>query len=188
MTIRNSGVIAHLNSAGTPSDRGVLVVALLATTGIAIHLLLRFVLHAAPQASVAPLYAVLLLGGLPLVIGLARKLAAREFGSDLLAGISILTSVLQGEYLVGSIVVLMLSGGTTLEDFTSRRASAILDALANRMPQQTHRRVGTQTLDITLNQVEVGDLLIIYPHEVCPADGVVIEGHGRMNEAFLTGE
>ena len=124
----------------------------------------------------------------PLVIALVRKLAVREFGSDLLAGLSILISVIQGEYLVGSIVVLMLSGGTALEEYTSRRASSILDTLANRMPQTTHRRVGTQTVDVFLNQVEVGDFLIIYPHEVCPADGVVVEGHGRMNEAFLTGE
>ena len=43
-------------------------------------------------------------------------------------------------------------------------------------------------MDVSLNQVEVGDFLVIYPHEVCPADGVVVEGHGRMNEAFLTGE
>ena len=43
-------------------------------------------------------------------------------------------------------------------------------------------------MDVTLDQVAVGDILFIYPHEVCPADGVVVEGHGRMNEAFLTGE
>ncbi len=167
------------------SDRAI---ALLASTGIAIHLLLRFAFRAAPQLSLAPLYAVLLLGGFPLVIALVRRLLNREFGSDLLAGISILTSVLQGEYLVGAIVVLMLSGGTTLEEYTSQHASSILDTLANRMPQTTHRKVGADTVDVTLNQVKVGDLLFIYPHEVCPADGVVVEGHGRMNEAFLTGE
>jgi heavy metal translocating P-type ATPase len=188
MTIRYSGVTAHPAGPEQASDRSVLPVALLATTGIAIHVLLRFVLHAAPHVFLVPLYAVLLLGGLPLVIALVRKLAVREFGSDLLAGLSILISVIQGEYLVGSIVVLMLSGGTALEEYTSRRASSILDTLANRMPQTTHRRVGTQTMDVFLNQVEVGDFLIIYPHEVCPADGVVVEGHGRMNEAFLTGE
>jgi heavy metal translocating P-type ATPase len=188
MTIRYSGVTAHPTGPKQSSDRSVLPVALLATTGIAIHLLLRFAFHAPPQVSLAPLYAVLLLGGLPLVFSLVRKMAVREFGSDLLAGISILVSVIQGEYLVGSIVVLMLSGGTALEEYTSRRASSILDALANRMPQTTHRKVGTQTVDVSLNQVEVGDFLIIYPHEVCPADGVVVEGHGRMNEAFLTGE
>ncbi len=166
----------------------ILGVALLAIVGMAVHLLLRFVLHAGPQVSLAPLYAVLLMGGFPLLVTLARRLVAHEFGSDLLAGISILTSVLQGEYLVGSIVVLMLSGGTALEEFASRRASSVLDTLASRMPQTTHRRVEAQTVDVTLDQVKVGDLLLIYPHEVCPADGVVVEGHGRMNEAFLTGE
>ena len=171
-----------------PSDRRVPAIALLATAGIAIHLVLRYAVQAAPQVSFAPLYAVLLLGGLPLLVALGRRLFAHEFGSDLLAGISILTSVLQGEYLVGSIVVLMLSGGTALEEFTSRRASSILDALANRMPQTAHRRVGEQTVDVTLDQVQIGDFLFIYPHEVCPADGLVVEGHGRMNEAFLTGE
>ena len=181
---------SSLSAAGRrqPSNRRVLAIALLATLGIAIHLLLRFAFHAAPLVSLAPLYAVLLLGGSPLVFALVRRLAAREFGSDLLAGISILTSVLQGEYLVGSIVVLMLSGGTALEEFASRRASSSLDTLANRMPQTTHRRAGAQTVDVTLDQVRVGDILLIYPHEVCPADGVVVEGHGRMNEAFLTGE
>ena len=188
MTIRHSAVTAPPTGPKQSSDRSVLPVALLATTGIAIHLLLRFAFHAAPQVSHAPLYAVLLLGGLPLVIALVRKLAVREFGSDLLAGLSILVSIIQGEYLVGSIVVLMLSGGTALEEYTSRRASSILNALANRMPQTTHRRVGTQTVEVSLNQIEVGDFLIIYPHEVCPADGIVVEGHGRMNEAFLTGE
>ena len=44
---------------------------------------------------------------------------------------------------MGSIVVLMFSGGTALEKFASRRTSATLDALANRMPKTTHRRVGT---------------------------------------------
>src|SRR5579872_6480892 len=69
-----------------PPSRKILPVAFLATVGIAMHLLLRFVFHAAPQVSLAPLYAVLLLGGLPLLVTLARSLLAREFGSDLLAG------------------------------------------------------------------------------------------------------
>jgi heavy metal translocating P-type ATPase len=171
-----------------PAYRKILAIALLAIIGISIHLLLRFAFHTTPRVSLAPLYAVLLLGGLPLLIALGRRLVAREFGSDILAGISILTSVLQGEYLVGSIVVLMLSGGTALEEFASRRASSVLDTLARRMPQTTHRQVGAQTVDVTLGEVKVGDVLLIYPHEACPADGVVVEGHGTMNEAFLTGE
>jgi heavy metal translocating P-type ATPase len=164
-------------------------ITILATAGIAIHLLLlRFVVHIRSQFASLPLYVVLLLGGLPLLIELIRRLWHREFGSDLLAGISILVSVLQGQYLVGCIVVLMLSGGTALENYTSRRASSVLDKLAQRLPLLAHRKTGSQTADVGLNQVEVGDLLLIYPHEISPVDGIVIEGQGRMNEAFLTGE
>jgi heavy metal translocating P-type ATPase len=163
-------------------------IALLTTAGIALHLLLRFAFHASPGAFLAPLFVVLLLGGTPLLIDLIRRVIAREFGSDLLAGIAILTSISQREYLVGAIVVLMLSGGAALETYTSRRASAVLDALAKRMPHTAHRKNEWRVVDVRLEDIAIGDSLLIYPHEICPADGIVLEGHGRMNEAFLTGE
>src|SRR6476646_4772970 len=78
-----------------------------AAGGIALHLILRYAVLAPPLAYLMPLYAVLLLGGLPLALDLAAKLWARDFGADLLAGISIVTSLLLGEFLVGAIVVLM---------------------------------------------------------------------------------
>jgi heavy metal translocating P-type ATPase len=163
-------------------------IATVTTAGIALHLLLRYVFHTRELIFLAPLYAALLLGGVPLVAGLMRKLAVRDFGSDLLAGISIVTSVIEGEYLVGSIVVLMLSGGTALEAYASRRASAVLNALARRMPRTAHRARGRYVEEVAVDKVAVGDSLMIYPHEACPADGTVIEGEGRMNESFLTGE
>src|ERR1700686_4982541 len=43
-------------------------------------------------------------------------------------------------------------------------------------------------LDVALAEIAVGDTLVIYPHEICPADGVVIEGHGVMDESYLPGE
>ena len=135
-----------------------------------------------------PLFAVLALGGVPLVFTLSRKLLAREFGSDLLAGISIVTSVILGEYLVGCVVVLMLSGGEALEEFAKGRASSVLDSLAKRMPQIAHRKSGEELKDASLDEIAVGDELIVFPHEICPTDGVVLQGHGKMNEAYLTGE
>ena len=78
---------------------------------IFLHLLLRYLLGMPQTVWQAPLIAALLIGGISLLAPLTRKLLAREFGSDHLAGISIVTSVLLGEYLVGVIVILMLSGG-----------------------------------------------------------------------------
>ena len=75
-----------------------------------------------------PLLAVLVLGGLPLVYQLIVKLFRGDFGADLLAGISIITAVILDEYLAGSLVVLMLSGGAALETYAVRKASSVLEA------------------------------------------------------------
>ncbi|HXW06469.1 MAG TPA: heavy metal translocating P-type ATPase [Vicinamibacterales bacterium] len=160
----------------------------MALAGILTHLALRWGSDASPAAKVLPLYVVLVGGGVPLVLSLALKLVHREFGSDLLAGISIVAAVLLQEYLAGALVVLMLSGGEALEAFALGRASSVLHALARRMPLVAHRRVNRQVAEIQLADVRVGDDLIVYPHEICPVDGVIIEGHGVMDESYLTGE
>ena len=164
------------------------VIAGFAATSIFAHLFLRFVFHTSLSAYQIPLLATLALGGVPLVYDLVRKLLKKEFGSDLLAGISIVTSVLLGEYLAGSIVVLMLSGGEALEHYAVRTASSVLRALAKRMPSIAHRKKDSAISDVALDDVAVGDTLVVYPHDICPVDGTVIEGNGVMNEAFLTGE
>jgi heavy metal translocating P-type ATPase len=170
------------------ASRWAKVVAFMAAGGIVVHLLLRFVWGSSAVVSEIPLYVALVLGGAPLVVSLSRKLWAGEFGSDFLAGVSIVTAVLLQEYLVSTIVVLMLSGGTALEEFATRRASRVLDALAKRMPNIAHLKSEQGLTDVALQEIRVGDTLVVFPHEICPVDGVVIEGQGSMNEAYLTGE
>jgi len=165
-----------------------LLIAALSLAGILSHLALRFGLHAGAGVTQAPLLATLALGGVPLVYELLKKMLKREFGSDLLAGISIVTSVFLGEYLAGSIVVLMLSGGEALENYAVSNASSVLRALARRMPSVAHRRQNSELVDVALDDVAVGDTLVVYPHDICPVDGEVVEGHGVMDESFLTGE
>jgi heavy metal translocating P-type ATPase len=157
-----------------------------AVTAIAVHLLLRgFAPGLEPSL---PLYVILALGGVPLTYDLLRKALRREFGSDLLAGISIVTSVVLGEYLAGSIVVLMLAGGDALERYALRTAASVLEALAKRMPSVGHRKLDGAFEDVPLDEIAVGDTLLVHPHDICPVDGVVLEGHGSMDEAYLTGE
>jgi heavy metal translocating P-type ATPase len=174
----------------TPLDRAPkeTYIAAITIIAIALHLVLRYGTHAPLRVALAPLIVALVVGGTPLVFNLAKKLFHREFGSDLLAGVSILTAVILGQYLVAAIVVLMLSGGTALEEFATARASSVLDALARRMPSVAHRRSDTGTTDVKLEEVRIGDVLVVIPHEICPVDGVVIEGRGNMDEAYLTGE
>jgi len=163
-------------------------IAIFSLSAIIAHLLLRFGFHTGAAVSQIPLFATLIVGGTPLVYALLQKLWHREFGSDLLAGISIVTSVLLGEYLAGSIVVLMLAGGEALENYAVRSASSVLDALAKRMPSVAHRKRNSEIIDVRLDEIAVADTLVVYPHEICPVDGIVLEGRGLMDESFLTGE
>lgn len=164
------------------------VIAAVALVGIAAFLVLRFGLGVAPEIYNWPLVATLVVGGLPLVGELVFKLARGQFGSDLLAGISIVTAAILHEYLAGVIVVLMLSGGEALESYAVAHASSVLLALARRMPSVAHRKSDGDISDIRVDQIGIGDSIVIYPHETCPVDGEVIEGHGAMDESFLTGE
>lgn len=170
-----------------------LVIAGITIVAIAFHLVFRFSFEIEGNVfgfswAVVPLLFALIVGGIPLVVGLVVRLIKYEFSSDLLAGISIVTAVLLGEYLAGTLVVLMLSGGQALEAYAVRRASSALLALAKRMPSQTHRKQNGSVTDIPLEEVAVGDLLVVLPHETCPVDGIVVEGYSVMDESYLTGE
>lgn len=156
--------------------------------GILVNICATYIFKVGSDCADIPLFLILLLGGTSLIYSLLKKLWKREFGSDLLAGVSIVTAVLLKEYLAGAIVVLMLAGGETLEEYALASASSVLKALAKRVPLIAHRKTGSSTEEVPLANVKVGDTLIIYPHEICPVDGVVVLGHGSMNESYLTGE
>lgn len=173
-------------------DRSRVAIAIMALVAIAAHLILKYAItdwyRTWPGMANLPLLAALGIGGIPLVLELIQKALRKEFGSDLLAGISIVTSVILGEYLAGTLVVLMLSGGEALEGYAVQSASSVLRALAKRMPSVAHRKKEGQLRDVKLDEVAVGDTLVIHPHEICPVDGTVLEGHGTMDESYLTGE
>ncbi|KIE59451.1 metal ABC transporter ATPase [Methylacidiphilum kamchatkense Kam1] len=169
-------------------EKGTELIALGSLLSIIAYVVLRYLLKLEPFVATLPLFFSYSIGGIPLLIELGWKLFCLEFGSDLLAGISIISSFLLGEYLAGAIVILMLSGGQLLERLAIYHASAVLRALAQRMPTVAHQKLNASVKDIGLKEVIEGIELIIYPHEICPADGVVIEGKTVMDESYLTGE
>ena len=133
-----------------------------------------------------------------LAVGMARRLAGGQFGIDILAVTAIVSTVLVGEYIASMIIVLMLAGGTALEDYAAGRAKGELTALLERVPQTAHRErdgsaaAGTQTdgqhEDVAATDVEIGDILLVRPGEVVPLDGVLLSESGSFDESSLTGE
>jgi heavy metal translocating P-type ATPase len=163
----------------------------LTVTGIVAHFALMPI-GMAPVFGVAatdwPLFILLALGGGVLLFEITQKLLQRDFGADFLAVIAFIIGVILGEYLAASLIILMLSGGQVLEAFAMRKASSALNALADRMPTIAHRKDGENITDIGLDDIAIGDLIAIFPHDTAPVDGVVVDGHGSMDESYLTGE
>lgn len=162
-------------------------IAILTGVAILVHLVLKYIFKLGP-VHLLPLYFALLAGGVPLIVGLLRQTFKRQFGSDMLAGFSILTGVLLHEYLVACIVILMLSGGTALEQYATQRATSALRALAKRMPTTAHLVTRDGFVSVNAQSIAPGQVIAIFPHEVSPADGEVVEGNGEMDESYLTGE
>jgi heavy metal translocating P-type ATPase len=172
----------------SPKESKELYIAALALAAIGLHLVLRYAAGASGASAEWPLYVALAVGGVPLVLELALKTLRREFGSDLLAGISIVTAALLGQHLAGTLVVLMLSGGEAIEGYAVDRASSVLRALAARLPSVAHRQKDGAIEDVAVSDVRPGDTLVIFPHEIAPVDGEVVQGKGVMDESYLTGE
>nr|HAT8712645.1 heavy metal translocating P-type ATPase [Legionella jordanis] len=152
---------------------------------ILIHLCLRWFASALAEL---PLIAIIILSGIPLFLAILFKLFRGNFGADSLAALALLTSVILHEYLAATLIILMLASGQSLEQYAMRKASSVLMALAARMPAKAHRKDGQSITDINLDELRIGNSVVVYPFETCPVDGDVIEGHGYMDESYLTGE
>ena len=172
------------------SRDGLITVATVAA--IVLHLILWFGFGLEGWARDWPLVAIVVGGGIPLMWEVLKSAIKTRGGADTLAAVSIITAVLLGEWLVAAIIVLMLSGGEALEEAASKRASGTLDALARRAPTTAHRLRGGHILDgtdeVAVADIVAGDLIAVLPHELCPVDGEVVDGHGAMDESYLTGE
>ncbi|NRP74784.1 Copper-transporting P-type ATPase [Ensifer psoraleae] len=119
-----------------------------------------------------------------IVISLGRK----EFGLDLIAALAMGGALLLGEYLTGSIVALMYTGGQALEDFAQRRARRELTALLNRVPRTAARYADGQLQEVSIEELNPGARILIRRGEVVPVDGNVLDGIAVLDESALTGE
>lgn len=122
------------------------------------------------------------------VIWVIRAIRHGEFGSDVLAVISIAATALTSEWLAASVIAVMLATGRALENWAEGRARLQLEALLARAPQVAHRiDENLQITDLPLSEVAIGDRLMVRAGEVVPIDGM-LETEGTFDESALTGE
>jgi heavy metal translocating P-type ATPase len=134
------------------------------------------------------LITITLLGLIPLVLDIFKLLLDKRFGVDVLALIAIISSLLVGEYVASAIVVLMLSGGKTLEKYAQQKSAKELRSLVENAPKIAHFMRNGVLTDIPVGDVNVGDKLLVRSGEVVPVDGIVSKGTTQIDESVLTGE
>ncbi len=139
-------------------------------------------------------------GGWPFLKGLYEELNSKEPGMMTLIGLAITVA-----YVYSSLVVFGVEGevffwelatlvdimlvGHWIEMRSVMSASRALEELAKLMPGEAHRiRDDGETEDIPLEELEVGNKVLVKPGEKVPADGTVVKGDSSVNESLMTGE
>lgn len=156
--------------------------------GIAVTLLLRYVFHL-DTLSVALNIAIVFFGSIELVGETIKSLFKRKFALDYIALLAITVAILGNQYIVAAIIVLMLSGGNTLEKFGMNKARASLSALTDRIPNTVSLWVdGAIGKQVALSEVCVGQQILVRKGEVVTLDGILVSPDGLTDESSLTGE
>lgn len=121
-------------------------------------------------------------------VEMIKTLRSGKYGVDILAITAIVATLLVNEYWASLMILIMLTGGESLEDYAQKKAGQELQSLLDNTPRTAHKLQGDQQLDVAVDTLEIGDHLVIKPGEIVPADGRVIMGESTFDEASLTGE
>lgn len=121
-------------------------------------------------------------------IEMIKTLRSGKYGVDILAITAIIATLAVKEYWASLMILIMLTGGDSLEDYANKRASRELQSLLDNTPRTAHKLENDRLQDIAVDEVEIDDLLVVKPGELVPVDGKMIKGESQFDESSLTGE
>jgi Cd2+/Zn2+-exporting ATPase len=154
---------------------------------------------------------IVILAGYPIANkGLRALFVARQITIDLLMSIATVGALLIGEMGEASTVILLFAIGEALESYTTEHSRRSLRSLLALKPNQAHvlracidcaehlgqngyqggpcPMCGTHETVLPVEQVKVGEHVLVRPGERIPVDGVIISGSSAINQAPVTGE
>ncbi|WEX11834.1 heavy metal translocating P-type ATPase [Chelativorans sp. AA-79] len=131
-------------------------------------------------------------GAIPVVIvlfvSILRDFWIGRFGVDAIALVSISAALLLDQSLAAVVVAIMYAGGTVLEDFARDRAERSLKALTDRSPRFALRKSAEAVETIPVEDVHVGDDILVRAGDVLPVDGNLLDPAAKVDEQAVTGE
>ncbi|MCV3314419.1 heavy metal translocating P-type ATPase [Pediococcus ethanolidurans] len=152
---------------------------------LALFLEFSFHLHLAAQIIIT---VVGIFISITMLIEMIKTLRSGKYGVDLLAITAIVATLAVGEYWASIVVLIMLTGGDSLEDYAAHKAGKELQNLLDNSPQKAHVLSDGHLTTKSVEAVQVNDQVVVKPGEVVPVDGIVLSGSSIFDESSLTGE
>lgn len=142
-----------------------------------------------PGEITIPIYLMAMLTGGPRIF-YKGFLAVKGLSLDMntLMGIAVIGAAAIGEWGEAATVIALFSLAQLLETYSLDRARNTLSSLMTLTPQEALVRRGKEEVVLPVNEIQMGDILIVRPSEKIPLDGMVVEGYSTVNQAPITGE
>ncbi len=141
------------------------------------------------QAGTATAMAAIAITGYPILRNsIISTITSRKLNAEVLVTIALIASVWVGEYIAGAMVALMMVTGELLEDLTIARTGQAIRSLMSLEPETARVLRTDQEVVLPIDEVVVGDIVVVRPGEKIPVDGTVKEGRGEVDQAAITGE
>ncbi|MDN5580579.1 MAG: heavy metal translocating P-type ATPase [Lactococcus raffinolactis] len=141
------------------------------------------------QGSAYLLFAASLVGGFPILVQAYQALRVKVISIDLLVTLAILGAFVINEFVESAIVAFLFLFGAYLEQRTLAKTRSAIKNLVELVPETTFRKAHNGDFEeVSVEEVEEGDILIVKTGGKIPVDGEVIFGAGTTNESSITGE
>lgn len=138
--------------------------------------------------AIASFLGAILVGGYSLFKSGIKNLMKLDFDMRALMTVAIIGAAIIGEWSEGAVVVILFAISEVLERYSMDKARASIRSLMDIAPKEALvRRSGNEYM-VNVNEIEVGDIMVVKPGEKIAMDGEVVSGFSAVNQAAITGE
>lgn len=147
----------------------------------------------APKIGTWPISGILIdIFGIFMAITMLREmihtLESGRWGVDILAIIAVVSTMIVGDYWAAWMILIMLTGGDSLEDYATSQADKELRSLLQNSPRIADKLVNGKIEEVKVDDLKIGNIVLIKPGSQVPVDGEIIKGNSSFDQSSLTGE